>query len=518
MEVFCTKTTSSNIVDKENLLKEVDFVKVAERYLEENPLYFDNAGIWWAWHKKKLKWEMVDRTDLLNDLYAVFEQAAILNASLQKQFFTALEMRARLNKPENPPTTWIQFKNKIINYETLEEITPTPKYFLTNPLPTPLGDNEETPVIDELFEAWVGPENKKVLYEILAYCLLRDYPIQRIIILFGSGSNGKGQYQNIIRTFLGAENITSSDLYNLSRERFEKAKLMNKLVVFISETNVSILRYTSTIKKLSGGDLVGVEFKGKTPFDIQNYAKLIIASNSIPITFDRTHGFYRRMNIIQFPNRFKDGKDIYKEIPGEEYANLGLKCVKVLKKLLEKGEFSNDGGVEERKERYEKLSNPLLMFIKEKYKKSVNDFVEKNDFKDRFKKYLNENGFRMLSDKEITSALKQLGYETKQKKIDDYPIYVIYGLINKVTSVTPVIDNHSQKNIYEREVQTRVTGVTGITNPNTWSVVGLLKSGVNCNSCGAKSCFNYNSELDAYFCDACKKELESGIKSSGGDS
>lgn len=53
---------------------------------------------------------------------------------------------------------------------------------------------------------------------------------------------------------------------------------------------------------------------------------------------------------------------------------------------------------------------------------------------------------------------------------------------------------------------------------SSWSIVGVLKSGVNCNSCGAKSCFNYNSELDAYFCDACKKELESGIKSSGGDS
>ena len=94
----------------------------------------------------------------------------------------------------------------------------------------------------------------------------------------------------------------------------------------MGETNFNEMSRTSKLKKLTGGDLIGFEYKNKNPFEAKNYAKILIATNSLPTTSDKTLGFYRRWMIIDFPNQFSEKKDILKDIPEEEYESLALKC------------------------------------------------------------------------------------------------------------------------------------------------------------------------------------------------
>ena len=104
--------------------------------------------------------------------------------------------------------------------------------------------------------------------------------------------------------------------------------------------------------------------KNKLPFTDFNYAKIIIASNSLPSSDDTSEGFYRRWHIIDFPNEFPEGKDITLTIPNIEYRNLARKVMEILPKLLERGCFSNQGTIMERKRKYQMASNPLPYFIK----------------------------------------------------------------------------------------------------------------------------------------------------------
>ena len=83
--------------------------------------------------------------------------------------------------------------------------------------------------------------------------------------------------------------------------RFESFKLYKKLVCTMGETNFNVLNKTSLLKKLTGQDLIGFEFKNKKPFDDYNYAKIMIASNSLPVSSDTSEGFYRRWMILDFP-------------------------------------------------------------------------------------------------------------------------------------------------------------------------------------------------------------------------
>jgi len=115
--------------------------------------------------------------------------------------------------------------------------------------------------------------NIQTLYEILAYCLIPDYPIHRIFCFIGAGMNGKSCFLNLLRKFVGSSNCCSTELDTLLQSRFEVTRLHKKLVCQMGETNFSEMNKTSVLKKLSGGDLIGFEYKNKDPFEEINYAK-----------------------------------------------------------------------------------------------------------------------------------------------------------------------------------------------------------------------------------------------------
>jgi phage/plasmid-associated DNA primase len=107
-----------------------------------------------------------------------------------------------IKKPSKPiKPTWIQFRDKVVDLITGEEFEATPEYFVTNPIPYNLHkDNlEATPIMDKIFEEWVGKDYVKTLYEILAYTMIPDYPINRLFCFIGSGMNGKSCFLNLLK-------------------------------------------------------------------------------------------------------------------------------------------------------------------------------------------------------------------------------------------------------------------------------------------------------------------------------
>jgi len=112
-------------------------------------------------------------------------------------------------------------------------------------------------------------------------------------------------------------------------------------------TNFNELSKTSILKKLTGQDLIGFEYKNKNPFEERNYAKILISTNNLPETTDKTIGFYRRWMIVDFPNSFSEQEDILSKIPEEEYESLALKCAHILKDLLDERKFHNEGSIED---------------------------------------------------------------------------------------------------------------------------------------------------------------------------
>ena len=392
---------------------------LTNKLLKVKPIFYDKSKMWWMWRNTEFKWELVDETDILN-LVNELSFANTINSKEKTEIIEALKQGGRLNKPKEIKPTWIQFKDTIIDIETGKEFAATSEYFVTNPIPWDLNKERfiETPVMDKIFEEWVGKDYVKTLYEILAYCLIPDYPIHRLFCFIGEGLNGKSKFLQLLTKFIGEDNVTSTELDTLLTSRFEITRLHKKLVCQMGETNFSEINKTSIIKKLTGQDIIGFEYKNKNPFDSFNYAKIMIATNNLPTTTDKTVGFYRRWCIIDFPNKFSEEKDILKDIPKEEYEILAVKSLMVLKELMENRKFHNEGTIEEREKKYEEKSDPLEKFTKEFTDDTEPDgSIPKWEFEKVLNEWLKENRFRTMSDRTIAKRMKE-------KNVEDGRVYV----------------------------------------------------------------------------------------------
>lgn len=382
----------------------------ATEFIEQQPVFYDNASMWWIWNKEDFKWELSDDVDILNKIHADLQVDTISSKS-KTEILTALKQIGRLQKPRAPKKTWVQFKSRIFDFATGEEFDATPEYLVTNPLPYDLGDSEDTPTISTLFDEWVGEEYTQTLYEILAYACSSDQSLQTIIALTGSGSNGKGTFLQLLTNFIGKDNVCSSELKTLALRNFETSALYKKLVCQMGEVDAYDLKNTNLIKQLTGEDLIRYEFKGKNPFSDYSATTCIIATNSLPVTPDRSIGFYRRWLVVDFPNQFKVVRNILGKIPKGEYHNLAKKILGVLKQLYEKGAFTNGGTFDERMQRYEERSNPIQKFIEESCEDEPSEKIKLQEFSKHFNKYLKKKHLRLMSVRQIGKALREEGFE-----------------------------------------------------------------------------------------------------------
>ena len=400
------------------LLPEQIFTKKgqADHYVQERPIFYDTSGLWWIWDHEIKKWKIVDEIDILNMIEEVTGKD-IITSKARTEILNSLKQEGRKKIPKAIKKTWIQFKDKIVDIKTSEEFDANPEYFVTNPIPWELhkGKFIKTPVMDKIFEEWVGKDHVKTLYQIIAYCLLPSYPIHRLFCFIGAGLNGKSCFLRLLKKFVGVENVTSTELDTLLNSRFEITRLHKKLVCVMGETNFNELYKTSMIKKLTGQDTIGFEYKNKTPFESENYAKILIATNNLPTTTDKTIGFYRRWCIIDFPNKFSEKIDILDTIPEEEYEILARKSMFILKDLLKARKFHKEGNIEDRKEKYEAKSNFLDKFVKEFTKEDLNGYITKADFYKKFLSWCKENRHREMSETSVGVSMKKLGIETGQQ-------------------------------------------------------------------------------------------------------
>lgn len=407
----------AGIKDNEKLKIEKELGEIPEEdedLISKLKFFYDRKGFFWMWNDDEFKYEIVDDVEILNKVAEISDDN-IINPKSRTLILNTLKQEGRKKIPKEIPKYFVQFKGKLYNIETDEIIEASPDYFITNPLSYEIGRSDKTPTIDKLFIEWVGVENSKALYEIIAYCCVPDQFLQRIIGLCGAGSNGKGTYLNLIKNFIGEKNTASSTIKAISLRNFETSGIYKKLVCFFGEADSSDLANTNIIKSLTGEDLIRYEFKNKTPFSEHSPTTPIIATNSLPMTPDKSDGFYRRWLIIDFPNQFKIKRDLLKQIPEQEYKNLSRKIIKILKELYRKQEFTNEGDIEFRRRRYEERSNPIITFISECFDEGIG-FFKLKDFSIIFNEYLKRKKLRPYTINKIGKLLREEGFEISTRK------------------------------------------------------------------------------------------------------
>jgi len=391
----------------------------AEDFITKQPVFYDRAGLWWLWDSSMEYWKLTDEVDVLNGIQQELN-VDVIDSKSRTEILNSLKQEGRKYQPVAADPKIIQFKNGLVHLDDPSAmIIPNPRYFITNPLPYNLGESDETPTMDKIFEEWVGKEYVQTLYEIIAYGLVRDYPLKRIFCFPGVGNNGKGCYFNLIANFVGKENIVTTEIELLSQNRFEVYKLYKKLFCFMSETDEVALRKTLWLKKLSGNDLIDFERKhAKETFRDTNHAKLMISTNLLPPSPDQTVGWYDRWFIIDFVKEFDGSQDILETIPEIEYENLGKKCVNLLIQLLSSRKFTNQGDFEERKKRYIERSDPLGKFLEEFTDEDLESHIWRFDFEKKFRDWCIDHNHKPVSESAIGRKMKDRNVDSGKRQSD----------------------------------------------------------------------------------------------------
>jgi len=428
-----SKSDDSNKYDVNvTTIQTEDFIST--EMFKTNPIIYEDK-IWWRWDSEFKRWYMVDDVKIIMEFNNNFilrgANSSIFSSGLRQTILNALKQAGRIFKEQflqEIKPTWIVFKDCIVDVETGETFDHDFIYFAKNPIPYNYLDDDNIDItkIDNLFKQWIVGNGQdetwvQTLYEVVAYSMLPDYPLETIFCLHGDGSNGKSSFVKLLVNFLGMYNCSATELSLLSNpnSRFETTALQGKLVCLMSELDDAQIKNTSLLKKLTGNkEIIRAEYKGKGHVEFINYAKIIMSTNVIPDTADKTDGFYRRWLVIDFPNKFDSTNgDILKYLTYKDYSALARKSITILKNVLQKNTFTNLGSIKQRRQRYEDKANPLKRFIDEQCVVDINNDIPVFEFYDIFSSYITEKGYRNISKSKLSRLMKENGYEVEVKNV-----------------------------------------------------------------------------------------------------
>lgn len=206
------------------------------------------------------------------------------------------------------PEGKLPFKNGVYDLETGEFVDHKPEFYFTfkyNARYRPEKDGESS--VNEFIED-IAPETEakqKKLKEIAALSIAPWKPFDVMPILFGKGSNGKNQYVEVIKKIIGKGKYHISSAKSLSNDKFEKASLQDKLMVFFDEFGAGD---PNKLKRLTDSEQSVRAMHSESEVK-QTFFLPIFAANNLPNVNDDSEGFYRRWQIIDFNQKFTDKDD-----------------------------------------------------------------------------------------------------------------------------------------------------------------------------------------------------------------
>lgn len=251
----------------------------------------------------------------------------------------------------------INLQNGVFDIEKNQLLDHSKDFFFTGILPYAFDHLAKAPRFKKFMKEITldRQDLEDVLLEFSGYCISGDhYWIHKALILHGEGSNGKSTFMEVLKGVVGDGLYASLSLTAMEDDR-KRYMLDGKLFNVGEETHVRALSKSESFKILSAGGEMDVRRLYQQPYQFRNKAKLIFACNELPYSSDTSEGFYRRLLIVPFDAKFKDGesqnKNLKKELLDELPGILNI-FIENYKKLKAQDSFSTSKTIQAELEAY----------------------------------------------------------------------------------------------------------------------------------------------------------------------
>ena len=221
-----------------------------------------------------------------------------------KELFEQLYSNGFFKKMNYPDITLINLKNGTlkIGLDGIKLLIFNPYDFLTYQLDFAFD-------ITAINYEWINFVNdvlpdkntQRTLQQALGYLFIQGLKLEKMIFLFGTGSNGKSVIYEVLNGLIGDDLITHHPLEILTNPKsYHKTDLANKLINYGSDIKLDKIN-PAELKVLASGEKTQVRQIYQAPFIMSRYAKFIFNINTIDnAKVESTIGFFRRMVFIPF--------------------------------------------------------------------------------------------------------------------------------------------------------------------------------------------------------------------------
>jgi putative DNA primase/helicase len=186
-----------------------------------------------------------------------------------------------------------------------------------------------------------------IIQQIIGLALTGYTREQKLFILYGSGSNGKSTFINLIANKvmgdyaikMDSSVLLAKDAGTNSNVQFSLANLVGKRLLITSETDDNERMSEKTVKDMTGDDMVNArELYGKG-FEYLPQYNVFMCTNNLPIIRGTDFGIWRRIFVIPFVHTFRDAEkdpEMPRKLEAEKDKILGW-CIKGYQKYVDNG-------------------------------------------------------------------------------------------------------------------------------------------------------------------------------------
>lgn len=317
----------------------------------------------------------------------------------------------------NSHTNLINFKNGVWDIDKRKLISHDSKYLQTIQIPHNVNNYvpfTQTRLYDFFRKTKLNKEDIKMVLKYMAYCMTTDYGLKTFMILVGQSNTGKSVLIRFVETLVGKQNTSALSMHELNM-RFYPSQLYNKLLNSCADNKTLPLSSIENLKKITGGDLIMHEKKGKEPFFFTSFAKLLFSFNQLPLQLEeKSNAFYKRMRILKMNNELFLNNDYVNDLCSEEGVE---EVIPYLLSLLPLKEIPRTKVSNACVESLRQDSDSVHAFISRRCVEDKHGVVSKDDLYQAYTEFCIETGRESHKKHGFMRALRSLGYiETRTKK------------------------------------------------------------------------------------------------------
>lgn len=372
-------------------------------------------------------WRRVDPQEFQRFLTSAAERLGVdsITAEYHKfveELFKQFLKRAFLPRPESESrATLINLRNGTFEIDK-NNLTMRPfsrADFMTYQLPFDYDPNAECPKWLKFLDEVLPDRSKQmILAEYIGYVFAPQLKLEKALLLFGFGQNGKSVVFDVINALLGKDNISNFSLEALSHEYY-RAMIADKLLNYSSE--ISNRLEAQKFKQLTSGEPMEARSPYGKPFILRDYARLAFNTNELPRDVEHTDAFFRRFLILTFdvkiPNDRKN-PNLAKEIIADELSGIFNWCLAGLKRLLIQNDFSHSGAAESAVNDYRRESDSVAMFLEDEgYAPHDEDYTLLKTVYREYRNYCADNGYKPIGNKNFVKRIESLGFTTDKNRV-----------------------------------------------------------------------------------------------------